>query len=1118
MDFRFLFALAFTFTLLGCDNEKIGPVISQVTSKDFDEESEISAQLANGFELNLWAPGPLLKNAVALSFANDGTAYLTETARRKSSDIDIRQHREWMVEDLSLQNLEDTKAFHKNKLSADLSSQNTWQQDFNKDGIHDFRDLAVQSERVVRVWDSDNDGRADFSQVFADRFNSVITGIAAGVLHHDDNVFLTVAPDLWRLEDIDADGISDVRTSLVNGFAIHVGYAGHDMSGLTIGPDGKVYWSIGDIGVNVTSPEGKNWNYPNQGAIMRCNPDGTEFEVFAHGLRNTQEFAFDNYGNLLSLDNDSDYPGEHERYVHILEGSDSGWRIHWQYGKYNLPNENYRVWQSEKLHIPHFPGQAAYITPTIAKAYDGPCGFAFNPGTALSEEYKDHFFASYFKATSARSKVQAFKIKPKGASFDIVGIKDIVGGIVPTGIDFAPDGALYINDWKDSYDLKPAGRIWKLDVHDQDRNPLRGETQILLKAGMKNKSTNELNEFLAHPDQRVRLEAQFQLVKNDDFESLLKAAKENKNLFARLHAIWGIGQLAREENSIVHNLLPLLNDKESHVRAQIAKLLGEAKYHHALDPLMESLQDDDDFVKYYSAEALGKLKSAEAFDPLVALLEKIEESDPHLRHGVLYALSNLNTESSLAKLSTHSSKFVRVGAVVALRMMKSPSVVNFLGDDNSMVLVETARAIHDDNSIEEALPTLAKSLGTSKCNDEAFVRRAINANLRLGDAQSALRLAKFAVNPLASNEMRLDALWALGYWAEPPKLDRVEGKYRELDGHQLADAHVALDKIFARLLHHDSFNSASIITAAGRLKYNKAETELLGIFKKGTRDVSVLRAALETLRQLKSKDLVSCVDQALTDGNVSLRLDAQKLIDELQISENRRFLLINKILKTNPIPEKQAAFVSLSKLTSLESEQALEVWFDRLAAGDIDPALQLDVLMAIENCSFDNLKNRKIDYENSLGEDDLHVQFSSSLFGGNIEDGKNIFRRNESAQCLRCHIVGGMGGEVGPDLSKIANRLSREELLQSLVEPNSKIAPGYGTVILELTNDQKMSGIIQKETDEILSIKIGNEKPQTIAKESIRKRETLPSGMPSVASILDKAQVRDLMAYLVTLN
>ena len=397
-------------SILACE-EKIPierPEVTSATAEDFKEEQTVAVELTEGFDLKLWAPGPLLANAVAISFDNNGTAYVSETSRRKSSDIDIRSHRDWMTEDLALQTIEDTEAFHKQKLDPSLSDQNTWQEDFNKDGSHDYKDLMVQTEYVRRVWDSDGDGRADASSIFANSFNNMLTGVAAGILYHDDEVFVTAAPDLWKIKDTNGDHVADQQESISHGYGIHIAYAGHDMSGLTMGPDGKLYWSIGDIGVNVVDKNGKRWAYPNQGAVMRCYPDGSDFEVFAHGLRNPQELAFDQYGNLISVDNDGDHAGEHERFVHILEGSDSGWRINWQFGKYNQPNEQYKIWMDEKLYVPHFPGQAAYLLPPLALAPDGPAGLAFNPGTALGERWNDYFFASYFKGSAAKSKNPSF--------------------------------------------------------------------------------------------------------------------------------------------------------------------------------------------------------------------------------------------------------------------------------------------------------------------------------------------------------------------------------------------------------------------------------------------------------------------------------------------------------------------------------------------------------------------------------------------------------------------------------------------------------------------------------------------------------------------------------------
>lgn len=1087
---------------------------------DFEEAAQVSPSLADGLQLKLWAPGPLLRNAVALTFDHQGIAYVAETNRRKSSDIDIRAHRDWMTEELSLQSLEETRAFHLKKLATDLSAQNTWQEDFNQDGLHDYRDLEVQSEYIRRIWDSDGDGRADVSQLFAEGFNDMLTGVAAGILSHDDDIYLTAAPDVWKLKDTDGDGIADERKSISHGYGIHIAYAGHDMSGLTMGPDGRIYWSIGDMGVNVVDTEGQRWAYPNEGAVMRCNPDGSDFEVFAHGLRNPQELAFDAFGNLISVDNDGDHPGEHERYVHIVEGSDSGWRINWQFGKYDRPNESYKVWMDEQLSVPYFPGQAAYITPPLALAYDGPAGLAFNPGTALEEKWNDFFFSAHFTASSARSKVIGFKLKPKGASFEIVEEQDVVGGIVPTGITFAADGSLYINDWKDSYDKKPTGRIWQLDITG-DKSAERLKTQQILQEGVSGRSIADLAGLLGHSDQRVRMAAQFELVKRNEPDPLIATAKTGPNILSRLHGIWGIGQYARinQNLDVAVSILSLLEDPEPEIRAQTAKIMGEIRYKSAMIPMISQLGDPSRRAVFFAAEALGKIGDAAAFRPLVNLLATVEDPETHLRHAVSYALSKLDQAEALGKLSAHESRQVRLGVVLALRQMRAPQITAFLDDKDPLVLTEAARAINDDLSIPEALPTLAERLGIAPVENEAFIRRAINANLRLGTAESAQRLADYAQSTSAPEAMRADALWALGYWMDPPVLDRVDGRYRELAPRQFREGQAALATTFNKLLDQSNETlQAAAVQAAGRLDYQDGEMRIFNLFKNKTAGLGVRIAALNALAAMKSENLGSALDIALLDKNDELRTNAQDLLSSEALPPPELVAKYEKILNNNTVPEKQRALASLAKIKSSEAEKLLSTWWDKFSAGEVDPALQFDVLAAIEDSQFEDLKAKARAYETSIDSADVFARYAATMYGGDERAGRRIFFRNETAQCVRCHVVDENGGAVGPELTHIASVLDQKELLLALVDPNARIAPGYGTVILKLKEGKEVAGILQEETADIVKVKIGNDPLLSINKADIQEREMLPSGMFNMTEILDKQQIRDVMAYLMTLQ
>ena len=91
------------------------------------------------------------------------------------------------------------------------------------------------------------------------------------------------------------------------------------------------------------------------------------------------------------------------------------------------------------------------------------------------------------------------------------------------------------------------------------------------------------------------------------------------------------------------------------------------------------------------------------------------------------------------------------------------------------------------------------------------------------------------------------------------------------------------------------------------------------------------------------------------------------------------------------------------------------------------------------------------------------------LSGGDPQRGLSIFKSKAAVECLRCHKVkepGGdlVGGEVGPELSAIGTRQTREYLLESIVDPNKQIAQGFESVILATSDGKVHAGVLRAKT------------------------------------------------------
>ena len=400
-------------------------------------------QMPAGLELKLWAPDGLIADPIAIDVDPAGTVYVAGS-QRNNLPLDIRGHQDWMTPAHTMKTVEDLRRFYSREMAPANSAKNGWIPDANGDGVRDITDLAEFKERIYRVQDTDGDGIADKSQILFEGFNADPSwDVVGGVLKHDGDLIVAVPPGVYRLHDAKGDGKFNQVTTIADGMNIHPAFGGHGVSGVMFGPDGRLYWEVGDIGLHVVDRAGKAWSYPNRGAVMRSEVDGSNFEVFSTGTRNLQEFAFDEHGNLISVDNDGDYPTESERVVYLPYGSESGWRSTWQYGKYTDPKNNrYNVWIDEQMFKPRFEGQTARILPPIANWHAGPSGMVYNPGTALSDEWKQHFFVTSFVGSASTARIYGFKLDEKGAGFTMGPERELLRGILAVGLRIGPDGSM----------------------------------------------------------------------------------------------------------------------------------------------------------------------------------------------------------------------------------------------------------------------------------------------------------------------------------------------------------------------------------------------------------------------------------------------------------------------------------------------------------------------------------------------------------------------------------------------------------------------------------------------------------------------------------------------------
>jgi quinoprotein glucose dehydrogenase len=1096
------------------------PAVPEIAAASDEGEAAISQfKYPSRLTATLFAAEPAVANPVALFIDDFGRVFVCETFRQEHGVEDNREHGNWLDADLAAQTVEDRIAYMKNFYPDDWSSR-----------------FQAQDDRIRLLVDTDGNGRADSSQVFSDHYNGIAMGTGAGVLQYRDKVFYTCIPHLWLLHDDDRNGVADKRVPLHSGFGVRFAFRGHDMHGLIIGPDGRLYFSIGDRGYHLEN----GLHDPASGAVFRCELDGSQLEVVATGLRNPQELAFDDHGNLFTGDNNSD-SGDRARWVYVVRGGDSGWRMYYQYLNDRGPFNREHTWQ------PFDPAiTPADIVPPIDNVADGPSGLAFYPGTGFGDRFKGRFFLCDFRGVSTVSGVRSFQNEAHGAFFKITDMDETFWQILATDFDFGPDGKIYIADWVFGWVGENKGRVYTFHDPTQIDSPIVKQVQSLLAGAIASLDNDALVGLLGHTDCRVRQEAQFILVDRGQLKSLEQVAAAGPEPLSRLHAIWGIGQIARstlqnqktDSTANIGNVfspttreltIQLLNDGDPEIRAQACQLAGESLQFDVAESVATKLGDENLRVQHLAALALNRIGDARHVPAILKMLVENDNQDPIVRHSGIMALSGLVERGKiapeeLAGLAQHENPAVRLAAVVALRKNGSELVSRFLKDPDEQVVTTAARAIHDV-PIDSVMPGLAALISNVNAND-AIVRRALNANVRLGKPENALALARFSANREAAEGRRMDALDALANWEQPAPRDAVLGDWRPLPKRDWTEARDALATCFADIVGGGEAVTEKAIEAAGKLKLLTVGKSIAVIVEDRKIADATRAAALKTLASIAPDDFVAVAERL--EQNFAGLPDqlAGSLVEILsRLDAERGLRLILQILNKDDLSapdvsrgfaRQQKAIQTLGEMTGRESAETLSKLMDEIANGDYEGELRLDVVNACATRQEADLDAKLTEYRDKLlRSNDPTAPYRDTLYGGNAEAGRQIFVGKTEVSCVRCHKVNGEGGEVGPDLSTVGLTRDRQYLLESIVVPNKMIAIGYAQMIVATSDGLTHTGIVVDQTNDVLRLMDADGNVISIQQDEIEGSRMGQSSMPAdLVKHLSLSEIRDLIEYL----
>jgi putative membrane-bound dehydrogenase-like protein len=964
-----------------------------------------------------------------------------------------------------------------------------------------MHDVTGKSEsepigRVKILEDTDGDGRFDKSTVFADKIT-----YAEGILWHDGAIYAVAPPSLWRLREPAGKGAAVTREELLTGF--HFNGFGNDLHGPALGPDGRLYLSVGMFGASdeIRRPGGPVLIRHEGPRVYRCRDDGRDVEAFSAAMGNPVGVAFTAEGEPLVCGTFFAGPPEfkdstlRDAIIHAVEG-----------GVYPIRGrgrtETYRTGEN----LP----PVAHIGPA------SPAGMTRCRSGGLGPEYAGNLLMAAFGMRS----IQRHILERKGASFQ----SRKEDFLVSTSSDFHPtdviedaDGSILIVDTGQWYDVCP---------HQSGRNlpPVKGGIYRIRRKGAPvvrdprglslpwdRLSSQELAALLDDSRFAVVDRSLNQLARQGAAAvgSLREIAACGPTVQIRRNAVWALTRIEGEEARAAIRLA--LSDKETVVRLAAAQAVGLHRDVQAQTRLTELLRQDSDFaIRREAATALGRLGRAEAVS---ALLDGARlGTDPFLEHALVYALLRIHAREETLRGLQDPHPAVRRISLLALDQMEGGGLTRELVaphlDSSDPALQQAAARIVvsrpgwssgilglarqwlSEADLDEVRQESLRGMITAFCKDPA-VQDLVASALRGEKATPATRLLLLEAAARAPLD-KPPSIWTAEFrWSlERPEENVVRQAIAAIRSTGVNELDDALLKLARRKELSLDVRVEALAAVAGRL--SELDSDLLQL-------------------------LTGCLT---TDHPPLLRLTAASAIGSSSLSSRQLEALIPEISKAGPLelPRLVGAF-ERSRIEGVAGK-LVEALTRSPAVESVSPESFDRVL---RSCSAEVRGKAQPVLARLQGDRKQMVarlkELEPVLSGGNPTRGRDVFFENKVG-CTACHTIQGRGGRVGPDLSRIGATRTAPEILESIVYPSAQFARGYESYLIRTQAGAVHGGIITRETAEAVFLHDAERTERRIPRTSIEViQQSRVSIMPQgLEAQLNRTELADLVAFLASLK